>query len=275
MQQSLDLLDAQETLNQTFRSHQEQIDVVRRREEVRRREAEGQLLQLQTINQQQVSALREQLAATAPGQAADPGELDDLRKQFEATRHEAAEMMAALENSWDTNQALVDSLAEAQALASSFVAERDSARHALEQSQMRLTELANEQHERITAQREKTSVRRRPDLDRFLDKLFSRCDLDEESIEELFKFGRTDKVVHELMRIDATDPQLDRRLKMVQGYPGWRELSKINTGGSANGPMGRIYFRPHAGGVETVVHLKKDNDEQKRFMARRLSGGSS
>jgi hypothetical protein len=34
--------------------------------------------------------------------------------------------------------------------------------------------------------------------------------------------------------------------------------------------MGRIYYRPHRDGVETIVHLKKDDDEQRRFLDRRL-----
>lgn len=149
--------------------------------------------------------------------------------------------------------------------------ETERLRDRLKAKESQLSEVLNESGERRTAERERTSSRIRPNLERFFAKLLKRCDLDSESIEELFKFDRPGKAIKELMRIDDNDPHLRSVAKPVKGYEHWWELSKVHTGASGKSAMGRIYYRPHADGVVTVIHLKKDDDEQRRFLARRLS----
>lgn len=265
------LTDEVEGLRNARQRHQEHIESVLRSEESRREALQDRIHQLQANQQQQLSALRQQLALAVSDRADSPqAELNALREQIVSSQRDMDELTNALEQSWDAGQGLADRLAVAEAQVASQTAEATALRNELLQRDARLAEVADELAERATAQREKASGRRRPDLQTFFDKLFRRCDLDADSIEELFKFDRTDKAVHELMRIDREDPQLRAATKKVQGYPDWWELSKINTGASGKSGMGRIYYRHHAGGVQAVVHLKKDDDEQRRFMAKRL-----
>ena len=193
-----------------------------------------------------------------------------LQRQLDAKQQEIDQLY----ESWDNEatranqlQAQLESVTVDHATACEKVT---SLEEAVRSRTSQLTEVLDEQRERRTAEREKSQSKVRPNLERFLSKLFKRCVLDRESADTLLEFERPAKAVREIMRIDDDDPQLKAVAKKVKGYDRWWELSNVHTGASGKSAMGRIYFRPHDGDVIVVVHRKKDGDEQRRFMERRL-----
>lgn len=221
------------------------------------------LARLQATHDRRLRDLEQQLASNvAPAKAPSSSvDIDELVREGVSYLDQLEQAQEALSERGREVQLL---RAEREALANSEARLKTDLREA----EGRLREIVREADERQTVQRARGGRRR--SLDVFFEKMLRRCELDEESMDELLKFDRIDKVIGLILRVDAKDPHLDNSIKDVNGYSGWREISGITTGGAGGRARGRLYFKEHAGGVTVVVHLKEDNKEQSRFLARRL-----
>ena len=56
--------------------------------------------------------------------------------------------------------------------------------------------------------------------------------------------------------------------KDLEGFRGWREVSKLATGIAGSEDMGRIYYKPDGSQVLVSVHVKQDEKEQRRHIER-------
>ena len=254
----------------TVRAQQAQIAALLGAEEQRRADEPRALNRIREVHDEQIAELRDALAAARSKQHATLGsDSAELRARLAATEAERDDYGEKWLTAEEREDELAARLRSTDAELSRVQTEADGLRKNLQHITSHREESRNEDRERRTAERESAASRIRPNLERFLRKALSNCEMDPESIEELFKFDRPGKALREMMRIDENDPQVRSKAKSIQGYPGWWELSKIHTGASGKSAMGRIYYRPHRDGVETIVHLKKD--EQRRFFSRRLA----
>jgi hypothetical protein len=256
------------------RAQDAQVAAMRGAEEQRRADEQRALDRSRKLHDEQIAELRDDLAAARSEQHAtldsDRAELrarlaaaeierDDYGKKCLTAEKRENELAAQLRS---TDGELIRAQTEAGGL-------RDD----IQRVTSHLDEWRNEDRERRTAERESVASRLRPNLERFLTNALSNCRMDDDSIEELSKFHRPGKALRELIRIDQDDPQVGSKANSIKGHPGWLELSKIHTGASGNSDMGRIYYkRQPDGAFQTIVHLKKDDKEQRRFFDRRLGG---
>ena len=236
-----------------------------------RRQDRAALARAKREHAQEVDALRRQLdASTGFGQESSQ-EVVELRSRAEVQRIEIEQWVEAVERSDDAVTSMSSELQSVTAERDTLAKEHDAARSVVCGQELELSELRGATQERRTVERLKGQGRLKPGLELFLDKLFPNCELDEASVEQLCSFKKPAAAVRALLRIDEHDPHLDRHVKKVKGHEHWWEISKIHTGAQGDSAMGRIYYRIGGELIETVVHLKRDDTEQRRFMRRRLS----
>lgn len=98
----------------------------------------------------------------------------------------------------------------------------------------------------------------------FLDMAFARLEFVLDSVEVIANLEAPASVIRALVQIDMGE----NLGKDLEGIRGWREVSKLATGNSDRGGMGRIYYKPDGGRVLVNVHVKQDEKEQRRHIER-------
>ena len=104
----------------------------------------------------------------------------------------------------------------------------------------------------------------RKGLEAFLLTAFARLDLVLESAEVVANLEAPNAVLRCLVQLDMGE-MIGRDL---EGFRGWREVSKLATGIAGLEDMGRMYYKPGGGRVLVSVHVKQDDKEQRRHLER-------
>ena len=128
--------------------------------------------------------------------------------------------------------------------------------------QERLEEISEQERERHRSAAARLAPRM--GVSGFLDTAFARLTFVLDSVEVLANFEAPASALRVLVQID-TGELLGKDL---EGMRGWREVSKIATGIAGSEDMGRIYYKPGGHRVLVSVHVKHDNKEQRRHVAR-------
>jgi chaperonin cofactor prefoldin len=97
-------------------------------------------------------------------------------------------------------------------------------------------------------------------VENFLDNAFSRIKFLANSAEILASFTNPKAAIRTLFLLD----QGNAIGKDIQGLPGWREISQIQTGIKGWDERGRIYYRAKDNVVFVSIHLKESDNEQER-----------
>ena len=130
------------------------------------------------------------------------------------------------------------------------------------ESQERLEEVSEQERERHRSAAARLAPRK--GVSGFLDTAFARLTFVLDSVEVLANFEAPASALRALVQIDMGE----LLGKDLEGMRGWREVSKIATGIVGSEDMGRIYYKPGGNRVLVSVHVKQDDKEQRRHVAR-------
>ena len=224
------------------------------------------------------SMLRERLTAANTRESKLSGDLDRALDHQKSLHDQIAELGRSADQSAatkvllaqqsETEEFLEVALAENAELRKSLAAaqgqaEKDESRIITLESnilgmQQHLDELVELERERRRAAQTWRAPRR--GVVGFLDTAFARLEFVLDSVEVIANLEAPASIIRTLVQLDMGE-NLGKDLESLRG---WREVSKLATGISGIGSMGRIYYRPDGNRVLVSVHVKQDDKEQRR-----------
>jgi len=226
------------------------------------------------------SMLREHLVASNSRESKLSGDLDRALDHQKSLHNQIAELGKSTDQSAAT-KVLLAQQSETEQFLELALAENAALRHDLtaargrgEEAESRIiileaTVLGMQQHldEIVELERERrraSQTRRAPRLGvvGFLDTAFARLVFVLDSVEVIADLEAPASIVRTLVQIDMGE-NLGKDLESLRG---WREVSKLATGISDSGSMGRIYYKPDGNRVLVNVHVKRDDKEQRRHL---------